>query len=72
MPEVGYKKRPTKKMIRRIVDWLEEQGISLYAQNCDVETGIKYLSQMDVKSVEQIIGIYEHNKNDTWIEHNDT
>ena len=59
-------KRPSRQHIESIITWLEANGIHLYSQCCNIDTGQQYGAQMDVKSTKEIIGIYNHNRKGTW------
>jgi hypothetical protein len=61
------KKRPNKKHLRDIIGWLQGNGIHLYTACADLETGEQFGGMMDVETVEEIVTIYEHYKNKTWV-----
>lgn len=41
------KRRPPTKTIKRVVEWLESQGLSIYGPNVNLEHGFQYPSCRD-------------------------
>jgi hypothetical protein len=63
-------RRPTRKQIERVVNWLESIQVSLYGGNMDTETGQEYPSCMDY-DVDDCIKRHDHIKKDTlWRDEN--
>jgi hypothetical protein len=60
-------KRPSKKVLEGLFAWLAENQVHLYTGSADLDTGQQHTSLMDVTSADDLIKIYEHNQNDTWI-----
>lgn len=52
-------KRPNEKTIRKVVEWFDKIGLSVYGQNMDVGRGIEYPSLMDY-NVEEMLQRHEH------------
>lgn len=61
-------KRPSRKVLQGVIDWLAVNQINLYTFNCDAEAGIIYGANMDIDTVDEILNIYKHNKADDWVE----
>jgi len=59
-------RRPNTKTIEKMITWLNEQGIHLYTDNADFETGQRSFGCRDVTEVNEVLNIYKHNKNNTW------
>jgi hypothetical protein len=60
-------RRPNRKAIEKMMAWLNEQNITLYTGNADIVTGQRDFGCMDITTVDEVIAIYEHNKNNTWL-----
>jgi hypothetical protein len=59
-------RRPNRKTIETIINWLHDQGISLYTGNADLETGQRDFGCMDIDTADEAISIYNRNKLKTW------
>lgn len=56
--------RPQKRTIKKVIDFLDELGLSVYGQNMDVDSGQEFPS-LRYYDLEDIIKRYNHIKNDT-------
>ena len=58
------KRRPSTKTLKSIFEWLEEQGLSVYGQHMDVDSGEEMPGCRDY-DVSDVIKRYNHIKNGT-------
>lgn len=56
------KRRPSTKTLKRVLEWLHEQGLEVIGGNVDLEEGIQDYGNMTYDSVEQILLLAKLNK----------
>lgn len=61
-------RRPSKKVLEKVISFLQDNGVHLYTGAADLTTGQRDFGCMDIGNADQVIAIYERNKTDDWKE----
>jgi len=61
-------RRPSKKVLVDVMDWMAAHGLQIYTGCADLDTGQRNFGCMDIDTVDDVIKVYELDRADAWID----